>query len=191
MPGTGIKPSLERLGLRQSELARLLDVSPRTVSQWATGSQTLPGAVAGYLRLLEAASPEIRRKEFERLEDRIKQLDEGLYRIGYHGHAGDGEAADHALAVLRNGKILGSDRHGGVFVGSYKFDRTRGLNAVHLRIEVPPEGVLVNGFKAGEDGAHLEVTCNIARAAPSSSAKVTIAGHPVSIHLSYLGPLPN
>lgn len=53
MTQNDLKPTLEKLGLRQSELARLLDVSIRTVNQWAKSGQVLPGAVAGYLRLLE------------------------------------------------------------------------------------------------------------------------------------------
>ncbi|MGL4397314.1 MAG: helix-turn-helix domain-containing protein, partial [Hyphomicrobium sp.] len=130
MAHDGLKAVLERLGLKQAELARLLDVSPRTVSQWATGDQPLPGPVAGYLRLLESADPARRHDEFERLGVRAKTLDEGIYRVVYRG-ADDGEG-DTALAVLRNGKILGSDPHGGVFMGSYSFDAENDLNTVHL-----------------------------------------------------------
>lgn len=191
MVEAGLKPALDRLGLKQAELARLLDVSARTVSQWATGSQPVPGPVAGYLRLLEAATPDTRKREFERLEDRLKQLDEGVYRIAYHGTASGEEETDHALAVLRNGKILGSDRHGGVFVGSYRFDRARGLNSVHMRIDVPPHGMLVNGYAAGPEGAHIDVSCHIARAEPKARTSVKVAGQPVGVELTYLGPLPN
>ena len=91
MPDTGLKFTLEKLGLKQGELAALLGVAPRTVSQWATGSQPLPGTVAGYLRLFEAARPSTRRRELDRLPSRSKKLDEGIYRIGYHGKA-NGEA---------------------------------------------------------------------------------------------------
>lgn len=191
MSDSGLKPSLDRLGLKQSELARLLDVSPRTVSQWATGSQPLPGAVAGYLRLLDAASAEVRRQEFDRLEDRGKQLDEGVYRITYHGRTRGDDETDQALAVLRNGKILGSDRHGGIFMGSYRYDRTRNLNSVHLRIEVPPDSMLVNGYATGPEGGQVEVMCHVARAAPLSHATVKVAGQPVDFEFNYLGPLPN
>ncbi|MEQ1717390.1 MAG: helix-turn-helix domain-containing protein [Hyphomicrobium sp.] len=191
MSQSDLKATLEMLDLKQSELAKLLDVSTRTVNQWATGLQPLPGTVAGYLRLLEAASQQMRATELERLSDRSKQLDEWVYRISYHGTAAGDVETDQALAVLRNGKILGSDRYGGVFMGSYKFDRAKSLNVVQLRMDVPPEGTLVNGYAAGPKGAHLDISCTIGRAQPVSKATVMVGGQPVGIELTYLGPLPN
>lgn len=38
--------------LSQSELARRIEVSPNTVSNWATGKTKVPGAVLAYLTLL-------------------------------------------------------------------------------------------------------------------------------------------
>ena len=113
-----LKDILDHLGLKQTELARLLDVSSRTVSLWATGETALPGPVAAYLRVVRSR-PDVLHQELKRLEGREKMLDEGIYGFTYKGeHLGvlDG---DSALAVLRNGKILGSDRAGGVFAGSY------------------------------------------------------------------------
>ena len=189
MTQNDLKPTLEKLGLRQSELARLLDVSIRTVNQWAKSGQVLPGAVAGYLRLLAAADEKVREAELERLEDSGKRLGEGLYRIGYR--AMSEYECDHALAVLHNGKVVGSDRHGVVFNGTYRFDRRKGLNVVTLCLEVPPVGTLINGYAAGPGGARINVTCNIAKAQPVSRSTIEVAGQPVSIELSFLGPLPD
>ena len=118
-------------------------------------------------------------------------LDEGIYGFTYKAeHMGilDG---DSALAVLRNGKILGSDRAGGVFSGSYEYDGVREVNRVHVRIHVPPEGELVTGYAAGPDGAVLDIAGSFERAEPYSKAVIEVAGRPVEITLSYLGPLPN
>lgn len=185
-----LKGILDQLGLKQTELARLLDVSSRTVSLWATGETALPGPVAAYLRVVRSR-PDVLHLELKRLEGREKMLDEGIYGFTYKGeHMGvlDG---DSALAVLRNGKILGSDRAGGVFAGSYEYDSVNELNKVHVRMQVPPEGELVTGYAAGPDGAILDIAGNFQRAEPFSKAVIEVAGRPVEITLSYLGPLPN
>ncbi len=191
MSERGLKESLQRLGIRQAELARLLDVSPRTVSLWATGDSPLPGPVAGYLRVLEMAGADAKGRELKRLEGRARMLDEGIYGLAYTGeHLGEADGGD-ALAVLRNGKILGSDRWGGVFSGSYEYDAAAGTNKVHVRLDVPPEGVLVTGFSAGRDGATIDIVGCFERAAPEASITIDIAGRPVDIKLTYLGPVPN
>lgn len=117
-------------------------------------------------------------------------FDEGLYALRYG--TGDGEPVpEDALAVLRNGKILGSDRWGGLFSGSYEFDPTDETNHMHVRLQVPPDGVLINGFEAGPDGATIDIVGEFARAAPIAKASVDIAGRPVEIQLTYLGALPH
>jgi transcriptional regulator with XRE-family HTH domain len=191
MPERGLKEILQRLGIRQAELARLIEVSPRTVSLWATGASPLPGPVAAYLRVLEASGFEAKGRELKHLEERGRRLDEGIYGLAYAGeHEGDVDSGD-ALAVLRNGKILGSDRWGGVFTGSYEYDAEARINRVHVRLEVPPEGVLVTGFAAGPRGAMIDVVACFERAAPRTEAMIDIAGRPVEIKLTYLGPVPN
>jgi transcriptional regulator with XRE-family HTH domain len=191
MTRPGLKSSLDRLGLKQAELARLLDVSPRTVSLWATGSAPLPGPVAAYLRLLAAAGPGVVGGEIKSLARRSKTLDEGIYGLSYKGEDAGLVDGGVALAVLRNGKILGSDRGGGVFKGSYWFDPVHETNRVHVRLNVPPEGQLVTGFAAGPEGAALDIVGSFERAAPVSAIDIEIDGRALEVQLTYLGPLPN
>lgn len=191
MANSGLKDALERLGLKQAELARLLDVSARTVSLWATGETQLPGPVAAYLRVLQVLPAGALADELRRVNGRSKMLDEGLYSLDYRGEY-QGEAdVGCALAVLRNGKVLGSDRFGGVFMGSYDFDAATGLNSVHLRMHVPPDSMLVTGFVAGADGATIDVIGSFSRAAPVTKALAEVAGRPVEVTMTYLGALPN
>ncbi len=118
-------------------------------------------------------------------------LDEGIYGLSYAGeHMGEVDQGN-GLAVLRNGKILGSDRWGGVFAGSYEYDPVSKTNNVHVRLEMPPDATLVTGFSSGPDGAVVDIVAAFERAAPVSSTVVEIAGTPVAIELTYLGPLPN
>lgn len=186
-----LKDILDRLGLRQAELAKLLDVSTRTVSLWATGASPLPGPVAAYLGLLQRLPPNALEDELARIAGRNKMLDEGLYSLDYRVSRRGKRDGDSALAALRNGKILGSDRFGGVFAGSYEFDSASQRNNVHVRMQVPPDGELVNGFAAGPAGALLEIVASFERAAPASKACIEIEGRPLEIQLTYLGPLPN
>lgn len=118
-------------------------------------------------------------------------LDEGLYSLDYRGLRRRKHDGDSALAALRNGKILGSDRFGGVFAGNYEFDQVSQRNHVHVRMQVPPDGELVNGFAAGPSGALLEIVASFERAAPSAKARIEVEGRPIEIRLTYLGPLPN
>lgn len=191
MSKSGLKVTLERLGLRQSELARLVNVSSRTVSQWATGDVSLPGPVAAYLRVLQVLSPELLAQEFSRLEGRKRMLDEGIYSLTCRAGDCAPNPAETSLAVLRNGKILGSDRKGGLFTGSYEYDAVTQLNKMHVRFQVPPNGVLFTGGGAGPSGAIVDITGAFDRATPMSQAVVDFAGTKVELQLVYLGPLPN
>jgi hypothetical protein len=115
-------------------------------------------------------------------------LEDGVYGLRYTA-VSDGQAGD-ALAVLRDGKVLGSDPDGGVFVGSCEFDAAAGINRVHIRFDVPPEGALVTGFSAGPAGAVLDIVGAVGHPAPEAATVVEVAGAQVAVHLTYLGPLP-
>lgn len=177
-----LKPKLAKLGLRQSDLARLIDVSPRTVNLWASGAQSLPGAVDGYLRLLEAAAPNVRKAEFDRLDDRSKHLDEGVYGIAYQAAQGDEQG--YGLAVLLRGKISGCDGQGSFFSGGYRFDRVKGVNVVQLSFEAIP------GAAAAAQMQGLNATFTTARAQPVAPASAVIGDEVYELVLRYLGPLP-
>lgn len=191
MSEPGFKAKLERLGLRQNELARLLDVSARTVSQWARGDASVPGTVAAYLRVLEVLPPELLAMELNRLEGRKRMLDEGIYSLTCRADDCDQSYSDTALAVLRKGRILGSDRQGGLVTGSYEYDSVAQLNKMHVRLQVPPDGTLFNGGDAGPGGAVVDIVGAFDRATPTSHATVDLAGARVELRLIYLGPLPN
>lgn len=177
-------------GLRQVEFARLLDVSPRTVSLWATRASEVPGPVLAYLRVLNAAGPAVLSQELRSLARRSKMLDEGLYNLRYRGEDRGTFDGGEALVVLRNGKILGTDHGGGMFSGFYEFDAMREKNCIRARLSIPPEGTLVTGFSAGPDGAALDVEGLCERAGHVSSMTVEAAGLRIEIQLTYLAPLP-
>lgn len=186
-----LKRTLERFGLKQTQLAKLLEVSPRTVSLWATGEVALPGPVRAYLRLLQSASAESVASELARLEGSRKTFDDGLYHLSYEGRFEPADPGGEALAVLRAGRIIGCDRWGGMFEGTYRFDHFSQTNQFHMCLKVPPEGELVTGLKGGPDGSSVEFVVALERATPVASATIEIESRAVDLKLTYLGPLPN
>ena len=182
----GLKRILDRLGLKQQEFAELLEVSPRTVTSWVTGDIALPGPVKAYLRLLLDADPSVREVELGRLTNRKRGFHDGLYRLSY-GQPEDPASDNEAIAMLRSGRILGTDAGGGKFEGTYRFDRVRQTNHVHVWLHVPPAGRLATG--ASPCGGVVEVVAELDRAEPIVSTTAQVGGLPLKLTLAYLGPL--
>jgi hypothetical protein len=128
---------------------------------------------------------------FSAKEARGKMFAEGIYRIHYHGQAGADDDVDWALAVLRDGQIMGSDKHGGVFIGSYALDRETGLDIVKLHLEVPPDGMLVTGLSGGSIGTVVAIAAVFEPGQKPAQAIINIEGQPIEIELDFVGPLPN
>lgn len=122
-------------------------------------------------------------------------LDDGVYGLSFEsrGAGGDADPLSHhrgeALAVLRSGRIVGSDPHGGVFRGRCRYDAARGEAIVEVRLAVPPNGVLLTGLAAGPDGAFLDVAGRFPPPRPVSSAVIELGGTPVVVALRFVGPL--
>jgi hypothetical protein len=187
----GLKLVLDRLGLKQSEFAKLLDVSPRAVSLWATGEVTLPGPVRAYLRMLQHAEPPVRSAELARLSSPRPAFKDGLYSLMYGTSSGSDKIDKNGgVALLRSGRIVGSDAGGAKFEGTYQFDSTRQTNHFHVWLRIPPAGELATGLDAGETGAMVEVVADLDHADPVASTVVHVGGQPLGLTLAYLGPLP-
>jgi hypothetical protein len=101
----------------------------------------------------------------------------------------EGLVRSEGLAVLRGGRILGSDPYGGVFRGHYQYDAARGDILVEVRLAIPPNGVLLTGLEAGPDGAFVDVSGRFPKPKPVSSAVVDVAGAPVTVELRFVGAL--
>lgn len=98
-----------------------------------------------------------------------------------------------ALAVLRNGTILGSSPLGGTFTGTYTVD-SAGRDKVTLHIALAPGAELLNGFRSGSDGAQIDIEAAFERAATihrAHRAKIEIGGKPMDVTAAFLGPLPD
>jgi hypothetical protein len=117
-------------------------------------------------------------------------LRDGLYALKFAAtHDGEPEEGS-GLAVLRSGTVIGSDPMGAVFTGAYEYDDRRNLNRVRLRLEIPPDGVLVTGFAAGPAGASLDVVGAFSDTPTDTAAFIQIAGASLGVQIRYLGPPP-
>ena len=117
-------------------------------------------------------------------------LDEGLYGLDYRIATDTPVLIGSGLALLRDGKILGTDRCGSVFIGRCDYDGERATNRVSVRMTVAPEKELVTGFAAGAEGAIIDIVAAIEEAAARVETTVVVAGRPVTVRLTYIGPLP-
>jgi hypothetical protein len=196
MDGASLKRSLERLGLRQTDLARLVGVSQRAVSLWATDESPVPGAVSAYLRVLgklPRAEVEAELAKTGRIEP---MLENGMYHITFvgmqHPTAGlDSPDLGAGVLLMKDGHIYGADAGGVEYDGEYGFDSTRGKHIAELTLRVPPNRRLVTGAVTGPSGKRITIRAEFEKPAPASDFVVDVAGRPVGVHLTFMRRLPN
>jgi hypothetical protein len=113
----------------------------------------------------------------------------GIYKIFYRDPADEDGSFEDALAVVRNGKVIGADRYGGVFTGEPRCALGL-LETLKLQLNMPPGGELVTGYVAGPSGVSLDIIGRLDPMRDNQTAVVEIGGEPVELVVSYLGPLP-
>lgn len=116
---------------------------------------------------------------------------DGLYKIAYLSDTQLEGEFDEALAVVRSGSVLCSDRNGGVYHGAGILDDDRRCFRVDMTIDVPAGRELVTGFAGGARGAQAVVVAHLDPDLRNQRSVIHINGAPVEIQISYLGPLPN
>ena len=136
-----LRKLLAKLEISQVELSKLLDVTPRGVNNWLSGSRSIPGPVAAYVNLLARLPEGVFQLEYSRIEKDIKPMKEGMYLVNFAASAGSGIAC----LVFENGRIFGVDSEKVSYDGSYKFNDTNGNIDIDLLISVPPNVQLVQG----------------------------------------------
>lgn len=122
-------------------------------------------------------------------------LRDGVYELAFWSEAGACMAAEfreqgEGLAVLRAGRIFGSDKWGAVFRGGYQFDAEKNTNRLDLTVELPPRAELLTGATVGVEGAQISTSCYIATPDPCAMGCFDLDGHALAIELRYVGALP-
>jgi hypothetical protein len=115
----------------------------------------------------------------------------GLYQVVYCtiGHAE--RVCDQFIASVRNGAILGSDGHGGLYLGRDDAGPQELSACVQMVIQVPPDGELITGLTAGPGGGVVSLNGLLDATADRQKTIVEIAGEAIEIEIDYLGPLPD
>lgn len=115
-------------------------------------------------------------------------LSEGVYELDYHAAIANPAEIGSGLAMIRDGKILATDRCGSVFMGSYDDDTCSAQGHVTVRLRFGP-GELVTGRAFDENGAEFEIVTMVA-GRDKLEATIDVAGEFVKVRLTYIGPLP-
>jgi hypothetical protein len=119
-----------------------------------------------------------------------RMLKDGLYELFYRPEATPEAAYDSLLLSLRNGKVLGSDRWGGVFLGRCLFDTATRLHKICVRLQVPPGGMLVTDNTPRDSGDVIEIVTAFDDNPRDGTGVVEVGGHLVRIALQFMGPVP-
>lgn len=138
-----LRSHLDQLEISQSDLAKLLGVTPRAVSMWLSEERAIPGPVQSYIRLLCSLPRAQRAAELARLGAKWGTLEDGLYRMIYSNHEGK---SGQATLVFEGGRIYGTDLGNSVYDGSYILDPASGAVEICLRVEIQPGENSVSGI---------------------------------------------
>jgi hypothetical protein len=118
-------------------------------------------------------------------------LADGVYELFYRCDGTDDPFDDSLLVALRGGRLLGSDRWGGVFIGRCDFDPATQRNRITGRLQVPPGGMLVTDVAPRPDGRVIPVAADLQLSGQhEASTVVDVDGGRVRIDLVFKGPVP-
>lgn len=116
---------------------------------------------------------------------------DGLYSVTFFVEGGSEENSSDALAVLRDGAILGSDKFGGVFEGRLVGKSSGNGVGFSLRVRIPAGGVLVTGRRIGAQEAILDVVGELAHTEEVLEGFCEIEGERLVVIFRYIGLLPH
>ena len=117
-------------------------------------------------------------------------LKDGLYELHYSAGTGADAAGDSLLIALRSGRVLGSDRWGGLILGECVFDQATSLHHVKVELKVPPGGILVTESAPREDGGIITIDADLDDQTLRGCGVVDVGGLPVKIALQFKGSVP-
>lgn len=174
------REALHDLGLSQAEFARLLDVSPRSVTRWASdGGEEAPGPVRAYLRVMQMAPAGLRGVEVAR--GRGPSFKEGIYQLVFQGIDGFGAGT----LVFSKGRVWGADSGGVRYDGDYTVIPEERRIVMHITLSIPEGGHLVTGVDL-PPGYNFEIHESIPFFDREVTTTVTTPFGPVGARLTFL-----
>jgi hypothetical protein len=181
-----LKRLLTDLNLSQAGFARLVGVTPRAVNLWMMEDRSIPGPAVAYVRLLASLPTNLRQVELRRLNERGKDMRDGIFRISFQGQA----SAGMGMMIFNNGLVYGSDTEGARYDGEYTFNETTKLVDANVKVTMPPNVRAVFGTVNNYEWA-FNVTTSFDPKRDSGSLQVrTSIGASLAASYKFLRTLP-
>jgi hypothetical protein len=181
-----LRETLASLAISQVDLARLLGVTSRAVSLWATDERGVPGPASAYLRLLLSLPKALQAKEFARLKQEKIIMSEGMYLFTYQGQTGTGLG----MIVLTEGRVFGTDT-GVQYDGTYTPNPERPeFVDVRLKATVPPGIGLVQGVPPQPVEYRFDLNCTFP-ARGSANLEIPTPFGAVRVQVRFLREIPD
>lgn len=136
-----------------------------------------------YLKYPGQVSMQAERGAWENFRD-------GLYSVKFFMQGAGEEDSGEALAILREGSILGSDKFGGVFEGRLVVGPCGRKAGVSLRVGIPPGGVVVTGKRVAGEETVLEVVGELSMTGDLLEGVCDLDGGRLVVNFRYIGVLP-
>ena len=187
MTNHDLRMAIERLELSQADLAKLLEVTPRSVNMWATGQRAIPGPVAAYIRIFEMIQQPFRDAELARIRKEEPMLKEGMYGIDFSGTHDSGMGT----LILENGRVYGADVAGGRYDGDYEYNRSTGMIESNLKVTIPPGVGTVQGIPPQPFEFAFNVKAQFPRGTENSIITVKTDAGTVKVRIRFLRALPD
>ena len=119
-----------------------------------------------------------------------RNWENGVYAIQYCREDVFVDAEGKALAILRDGEILGSDQFGGVFEGRIVKGGANSADRVFVKLRIPPGGCLFIGYCAGGEGAVVDISGPLIGRGSNGGGTFEVIGEKVEVRFRYVGPAP-
>jgi transcriptional regulator with XRE-family HTH domain len=188
MDNEALKRTLTDLGISQTDLARLVDVTPRGVNLWAAGERAVPGPAAAYLRLLLSLPLNLRQVELARINTKEKSMRNGMYGIWFSVGPRD-EQTGHGVLTFEDGLIYGIDIGGVRYDGDYIINQ-KGEAEVNLKLTYPPNVQAIFGLSNPFEWSITVKTILDPKADSGSCLTQTSLGTSIPTRYAFLRALP-
>lgn len=132
MNASELKIAIGELRLSQGDFARLVGVSVGAVSQWLSGTRSIPGPVEAFVNLFMKLPASIRDFELAQLAKGNELMRNGMYLIRFTGSDGEG----YATLTFEDGRAFGFDMAGALYDGVVTME-ANGVAQVDIKVRMP------------------------------------------------------
>jgi transcriptional regulator with XRE-family HTH domain len=190
MTAAELRTAVGKLALSQAQLARLLDVTPRAMSTWLSGTRPVPGPVAAYLRLFANTPRAVQLAEVQRIDESESTMRDGVYSVSYFSSDTGQLLVGHGVVVFDSGKLYGGDTVGGRYDGDYEYYPASGKVAVRAALTFPANVPAVFGPALPYEWK-VQAFATFDPLQDDQVALTLVDGHTVTVSFTFIRELPD